>query len=256
MTAVLGVSGLGVDYGRRRVVEGVDLAIGRGQTVCLVGESGSGKTTVARAIVGLARASAGTILLDGRDVTADRARRQHDFRRQVQMIFQDPSSSLNPRMTIAQTLLEATTGGRRGNAEARAEVDRLLDTVGLDPALSNRRPSDFSGGQRQRIAIARALAVRPRLIIADEITSALDVSIQGAILNLLRDIQGSTGIAMLFITHNLAVARYVGNWTAVMRAGRVVEAGDADLYEHPQHSYTRDLLAAVQRPPAPKELMS
>lgn len=256
MTAVLEVSGLAVDYGRRRVVQDIGLLIGPGQTVCLVGESGSGKTTVARAIVGLAKATAGTIRLDGCDVTAARARRQRSFRRQVQMVFQDPGSSLNPRMTVAQTLLEATTGGRRGGAAARAEVDRLLDIVGLDPALAVRRPSGFSGGQRQRIAIARALAVRPRLIIADEVTSALDVSVQGAVLNLLRDIQRSTGIAMLFITHNLAVARYVGTWTAVMRAGRIVETGDADLYEHPQHPYTRDLLAAVQRAPASKESLS
>jgi peptide/nickel transport system ATP-binding protein len=236
-----------VRYGTRRrglvAASGVDLVVPDGEIVGLVGESGSGKSTLARAAVGLAPVTSGRILLDGRPVPL---RGRH---RPVQMVFQDPYSSLDPRMTVGASISE--TVPRRDPAtgttpDRRAEVARLLELVELDPELAYSFPGQLSGGQRQRVALARALAARPEVVIADEITSALDVSVQGTVLNLLRTLLGELGISMLFISHNLAVVRYVATSIAVMYLGRIVENGPADdVLRDPQHPYSRDLLSAV-----------
>jgi peptide/nickel transport system ATP-binding protein len=228
-----------VRFGRITAVDGVSLTVPEGEVVGLVGESGSGKSTLARAAVGLAPRTSGRITLGGAPVPT---RGRH---RPLQMVFQDPYSSLDPRMTVGASVVEAMPpGGSR--AERRAEVERLLDLVHLDPASARAVPSRLSGGQRQRVALARALAADPRVIIADEITSALDVSIQGAVLNLVRELQRELGLSILFISHNLAVVRYVASHVAVMRHGRVVEHGPAArVLAEPSHDYTRELLAAV-----------
>ena len=228
-----------VRFGETVAVDRVSLTVPPGEVVGLVGESGSGKSTLARAAVGLVPASGGRILLDGRPVPT-RGRR-----RPLQMVFQDPYSSLDPRMTIGESVAEAIPPGL-SRAERRVEVGRLLELVHLDPARAGARPSELSGGQRQRVALARALAGRPQVVIADEITSALDVSIQGAVLNLVRELQRELGLSMLFISHNLAVVRYVASHVAVMHAGRIVEQGPtARVLAEPAHDYTRQLLAAV-----------
>ncbi|WKN48990.1 ABC transporter ATP-binding protein [Nocardioides sp. Arc9.136] len=228
-----------VRYGRSTVVDGVSLVVPPGEVVGLVGESGSGKSTLARAAVGLAPLHGGAILLDGEPVPT-RGRR-----RPVQMVFQDPFSSLDPRMTIAESIAEAMPRDV-GRAQRRAEVGRLLELVHLDPARADARPAELSGGQRQRVALARALAARPAVVVADEITSALDVSVQGTVLNLVRELQRELGLSMLFISHNLAVVRYVASYVAVMHRGVVVEQGPtARVLAEPTETYTRDLLAAV-----------
>ena len=227
-----------VRYGDTLAVDGVSLTVPPGQVVGLVGESGSGKSTLARAAVGLAPYD-GRILLGGEPVPT-RGRR-----RPLQMVFQDPYSSLDPRMSIGESVAEAMPRGI-SRAERRAEVARFLELVHLDPARASARPSELSGGQRQRVALARALAGRPEVVIADEITSALDVSIQGAVLNLVRELQAELGLSMLFISHNLAVVRYVATHVAVMRHGRIVEQGPtSQVLAAPDHDYTRELLAAV-----------
>jgi peptide/nickel transport system ATP-binding protein len=224
-----------VRYGALTAVDGVRLVVPDGEVVGLVGESGSGKSTLAKAAVGLAPVSAGRILLGGEPVPV-RGRR-----RPVQLVFQDPYSSLDPRMTIGASIGEAMPRRQR-----RTEVARLLDLVELDAELAGSFPGQLSGGQRQRVALARALAARPDVVIADEITSALDVSIQGTVLNLLRKLQRELGMSMLFISHNLAVVRYVATSIAVMYLGRIVEHGPTDaVLADPQHPYTRELLAAL-----------
>ncbi|MFD8570345.1 ABC transporter ATP-binding protein [Streptomyces sp. NPDC059639] len=235
-----------VRYGSRRraltAVHGASLTLPSGQVVGLVGESGSGKSTLARAAVGLAPLTAGRILLDGAD-----ARRPRGRHRPVQMVFQDPYASLDPRMSVGASVAEALPRGTKG-PERRAEVARLLEQVDLDPGRAALLPSQLSGGQRQRVAVARALAGRPRVVIADEITSALDVSVQGTVLNLVRDVQRRLDLTMLFISHDLAVVRYVSDHIAVMHLGRIVEAGPTDeVLTDPRHPYTRELLAAVPR---------
>jgi len=228
-----------VRYGRTTAVDGVSLTVPEGAVVGLVGESGSGKSTLARAAVGLAPLTGGRITLGGAPVpTRGRPR-------PLQIVFQDPYSSLDPRMTVGESVAEAMPpGGSR--ADRRAEVARLLALVHLDPVCAGVVPARLSGGQRQRVALARALAARPRVIIADEITSALDVSVQGAVLNVVRELQRELGLAMLFISHNLAVVRYVASHVAVMRHGRVVEQGPTTrVLTEPGHDYTRELLAAV-----------
>lgn len=228
-----------VRYGHTTAVDRVTLAVPPGQVVGLVGESGSGKSTVARAAVGLAPIESGRILLGGEPVPT---RGRH---RPLQMVFQDPYSSLDPRMSIGESVAEALPRGT-SRTDRRAEVERLLELVHLDPTRATARPSELSGGQRQRVALARALAGRPSVVIADEITSALDVSIQGAVLNLVRELQRELGLSMLFISHNLAVVRYVATHVAVMHRGRIVEQGPtAQVLAHPDHDYTRELLAAV-----------
>jgi peptide/nickel transport system ATP-binding protein len=227
-----------VRYGATTAVDGVDLTVPRGRIVGLVGESGSGKSTLARAAVGLAPFT-GRILLDGTPVPT---RGRH---RPLQMVFQDPYSSLDPRMSIGESVAEAMPGRPR-RVDREAEVARLLELVHLDPGRAKARPAELSGGQRQRVALARALAGRPQVVIADEITSALDVSIQGAVLNLVRELQEELGLSMLFISHNLAVVRYVAGHVAVMHHGRIVEEGPtAQVLADPDHDYTRELLAAV-----------
>jgi peptide/nickel transport system ATP-binding protein len=228
-----------VRFGHTTAVDGVSLTVPDGEVVGLVGESGSGKSTLARAAVGLAPVHEGRIELDGRPVPT---KGRH---RPLQMVFQDPYSSLDPRMTVGESIAEAIPPGS-SRAERRSEVERLLELVHLDPARVAARPSEMSGGQRQRVALARALAGRPQVVIADEITSALDVSIQGAVLNLVRELQRELGLSMLFISHNLAVVRYVASHVAVMHDGRIVEQGPtAQVLAEPDHAYTRELLAAV-----------
>ncbi len=228
-----------VCYGPTRAVDGVSLVVPPGRIVGLVGESGSGKSTLARAAVGLAPVDAGRILLDSEPVPV---RGRH---RPVQMVFQDPFSSLDPRMTIGESVSEPIPRDvRRG--DRRAEVARLLDLVHIGSGRAGARPSELSGGQRQRVALARALAARPAVVVADEITSALDVSIQGTVLNLVRELQAELGLSILFISHNLAVVRYVASDVAVMHRGVIVEQGPtAQVLATPTHDYTRDLLAAV-----------
>jgi len=228
-----------VRYGRTTAVDGVSLTVPAGQVVGLVGESGSGKSTLARAAVGLAPLAGGSITLGGAPVPT-RGRN-----RPLQLVFQDPYSSLDPRMSIGESVAEAMPPGR-SRAERKAEVARLLELVHLDPARARVLPAQLSGGQRQRVALARALAGQPDVVIADEITSALDVSIQGAVLNLVRELQRELGLSILFISHNLAVVRYVATHVAVMRGGRIVEEGPTDrVLAQPEHDYTRELLAAV-----------
>jgi peptide/nickel transport system ATP-binding protein len=232
-----------VRYGTSTVLDEVSLTVPDGEIVGLVGESGSGKSTLAKAVVGLAPLHGGQILLDGEPI---RLRRRH---RPVQMVFQDPFSSLDPRMTIGESIAEALhrpESGRLSRGARRAEIARLLELVHLDAGRSGQLPGQLSGGQRQRVALARALAGRPKLVIADEITSALDVSVQGAVLNLVREMQRELGLSMLFISHNLAVVRYVATQVAVLEDGRIVEQGPtADVLGRPQHDYTRQLLAAI-----------
>ncbi|MEU5850248.1 ABC transporter ATP-binding protein [Saccharopolyspora shandongensis] len=240
-----------VRYGGRRglaAVDGVSLTVPAGKVVGLVGESGSGKSTLARAAVGLSPISAGRVLLGGVDV------RKLPRRRPLQMVFQDPYSSLNPRMTIGESITEAIPRGvLPGRSARKEEVARLLELVNLDPDRADHLPGQMSGGQRQRVALARALAGRPEALIADEITSALDVSVQGAVLNLVRSVQRQLDLSMLFISHNLAVIRYLSDIVAVMYLGRIVEAGPAEqVLADPQHPYTRDLLDAA--PSAHKSL--
>ncbi|MER5598829.1 ABC transporter ATP-binding protein [Streptomyces sp. NPDC002265] len=246
----LRIEGLTVRYGRGRramtAVDGVSLTVPPGRIVSLVGESGSGKSTLARAIVGLAPLTAGQVLLDDEDITCDTARR-----RRIQMVFQDPYASLNPRMKVGASVdeaLQARAGARLTRRQRSREIGRLLELVALSPQHADMLPGRLSGGQRQRVALARALAVRPDVIIADEITSALDVSVQGAVLNLVRDIRSRSGTSMLFISHNLEVVRYVSDVIAVMYLGRIVEAAPTEeLLSRPRHPYTRALLAAVPR---------
>jgi peptide/nickel transport system ATP-binding protein len=242
--------------GRRRgvtAVDRVDLTVPAGSVVGLVGESGSGKSTLARAAVGLAPLAGGDIRLDGR--TLPRTPGTGAGRR-VQMVFQDPYSSLDPRMRIGASIAEAIPRGATPAAR-RAEVLRLLELVELAPERAGQYPVQLSGGQRQRVALARALAARPDVIIADEITSALDVSIQGTVLNLVRDLQRRLGLSMLFISHNLAVVRYVSDVLAVMYLGRIVECGPVDdVLGDPQHPYTRQLLASAPRPGATRQAVT
>lgn len=232
-----------------RAVDEVDLEIHRGETLALVGESGSGKSTVARLVARLMEPTSGTVEFDGRDVTALRGRDLHGFRSDVQVIFQDPYSSLNPRHTVERLVTAPLRyQNRKVPGGARVFTRDLMDRVGLDPAHSDRYPAQFSGGQAQRIGIARALAVGPKLVICDEAVSALDVSVQAQVVNLLTTLQRDEGFAYLFIAHDLAVVRQIATRIAVMSRGSIVETGDRDrVFEAPQHEYTRTLLAAVPR---------
>ena len=234
-----------------RAVETVDLDILPGETLGLVGESGCGKSTLGRTVLRLLEPTAGKIVFDGEDLTHRSQADLRPLRRRMQMIFQDPYASLNPRMTVGATLAEPIEiHGLASNAsERRDKVKALLAKVGLRPDMANRYPHEFSGGQRQRIGIARALAVEPRFIVCDEPISALDVSIQAQIVNLLQDLQRDEKLTYLFISHDLKVVQHIADRVAVMYLGRVVELGDsATLYRDPKHPYTQALLSAVPVP--------
>jgi len=233
-----------------KAVDGVSFDIAEGKTLGLVGESGSGKSTTGYCILQLIKPTAGSIRFQGKELTEIGREEMRRMRRELQIVFQDPYSSLDPRMTVGDIVAEPLEVHGVGNrANRRARVRELLDVVGFNPDYSNRYPHEFSGGQRQRVGVARALALNPSLIVCDEPVSALDVSIQAQILNLLKDLQRDFGLTFLFISHDLAVVRSMSDDIAVMKDGKIVEAGSADdVYERPQHEYTRALLTAVPVP--------
>jgi oligopeptide/dipeptide ABC transporter ATP-binding protein len=227
-------------------VEDISLTVRHGETLGIVGESGCGKSTTARLILRLLDPTSGSIRFDGRDISKLSQRALRPLRREMQMIFQDPYSSLNPRKTVGQIV--GSPFAIHGQRDARTRVQELLETVGLSPEHFNRYPHEFSGGQRQRIGVARALALSPKLIVCDEPVSALDVSIQAQVLNLLRTLQRDFNLTYVFISHDLSVIRQIADRIAVMYLGRIVELGDSEsIYEHPKHPYTAALLSAVPR---------
>jgi len=236
--------------GEVKAVDDVSFTVEAGETVGLVGESGSGKTTIGRAILHLLEPTDGQIVFDGQDITRMGDGELRPLRKQMQMVFQDPFGSLNPRMTIASIVGEALTihFPQMTRAARRDRIAELLRRVGLKPEHMNRYPHEFSGGQRQRIGIARALAVEPKFIVCDEPVSALDVSVQAAIINLLQDLQEQFNLSYLFIAHDLAVVEHIRDRVLVMTQGKIVEAASADeIYQRPQHAYTQKLIAAVPK---------
>ncbi len=262
---LLRVEGLTKTFGLRRTVmeriartdvqpvnavDDVSFTLHRGEILGLAGESGSGKTTLARCVIRLVEPDGGTIEVDGVDVRAARGRELRELRRRMQIVFQDPYSSLNPRMTVGAALHEAGRVHRRPGSDNRDKfVREALARVHLSPGVATRRPRELSGGQRQRVAVARALAVGPELLIADEAVSALDVSVQAQLLNMFLDLRDELGVAILFVAHQLAVLAEVADRVGIMNRGCIVEMGDAaDVFGNPQHEYTRSLLAAHPRP--------
>jgi oligopeptide transport system ATP-binding protein len=233
-----------------RAVDGIGFSIPRGQTLGLVGESGSGKSTACRAVLQLIRPTSGSVKFEGREIAGLSRRQMRPLRREMQMIFQDPYASLNPRKRIGQIVGDPLKRqGVASGSELRKRVNELLDRVGLQTEHYNRFPHEFSGGQRQRIGIARALALQPKLVIADEPVSALDVSIQAQIINLLDDLQDELGLTYLFVAHDIGVVRHIADRIAVMHDGKIVEEGSADqVCERPVDPYTKKLLAAVPIP--------
>jgi oligopeptide transport system ATP-binding protein len=248
--------GLGGKPAVVHALDGVSLRVDAGEMIALVGESGSGKTTLARCILGLTAATSGRIVLDGADVTTARGNDLRAFRRRVQPVFQDPYASLDPRWPIARTVREPLDAYGIGTpAEREARVAELLDRVGLGARLAARRPHELSGGQRQRVGIAAALALQPDLIVADEPVSALDVSVQAQILNLLAELHRDLGIAIVLITHNLAVVEHVCDRAIVLYLGRIAEEGPVtDLFADPEHPYTQGLMASIPYPDPARRL--
>ncbi|MFJ5515927.1 ABC transporter ATP-binding protein [Streptomyces griseoluteus] len=237
--------------GAVKAVDGVGFGLARGETLGIVGESGCGKSTVAKLLCHLERPTAGEIRFRGEDITGASGRRLKEVRRNIQMVFQDPYTSLNPRMTVGDIVGEPYEIHPEvaPKGERRRRVQELLEVVGLDPEFLGRYPHQFSGGQRQRIGIARALALRPEVIVADEPVSALDVSVQAQVINLLARLQAEFGLSYVFIAHDLSIVRHISDRVAVMYLGRIVETGtDAEIYEHPTHPYTQALLSAVPVP--------
>jgi oligopeptide/dipeptide ABC transporter ATP-binding protein len=253
-TPLLEVENLRVHFktGRQttRAVDDVSLRIARGETLGLVGESGSGKSTIGRAIVGLVPITSGVVRFDGRDITNTSTAQRRELAAEMQVVFQDPFSSLNPAKTIGQTLAEPlSVHGRLSRSERADRVAMMLGRVGMPVDAATRYPAQFSGGQRQRIAIARALMLEPKLVICDEPVSALDLSIQAQIMNLLADLQAELGVSYLFIAHDLAVVRHLSHRTVVLYRGQVMEAGDAEtVADQPHHPYSQALVAAAPMP--------
>lgn len=253
---LLEVSGLDVDYAGKgfrakpfRALTDVNISIGQGETLGLVGESGSGKTTLGRAVLGLAPVTAGTITFDGKDISHASRRQRRPLSRDLQVVFQDPYTSLNPSLDIGAILAEPLTVQGKSASDARKRVRELLDQVGLPADAINRLPREFSGGQRQRVAIARALALSPKLIVCDEPVSALDLSTQAVVLDLFLQIQRDTGVSYLFVSHDLDVVRHISHRVAVMYRGEIVEQGPAgQVTVSPEHPYTQRLLLASPVP--------
>ena len=241
-------------FARRReavhAVRGVSLEVARGETLALVGESGSGKSTVAKTIMGFERPTSGSVTFEGRDLSTVKRGELISLRRELQFVFQDPYASLPSRMPVGEIIAEPLDIHRVGDrASRKARVSELLDMVGLTPAHASRYPHEFSGGQRQRVGIARALALEPSMLILDEPVSALDVSIQAQVINLLEDLQSNLGLSYLFIAHDLAVVRHIAQRVAVMYLGEIVETGPTDeIFDSPSHEYTRALLKSVPIP--------